>query len=67
MNLSGVNMITCGHVNCYVIRGSSGDILIDTGTAEYREAVEAWLCNYNVRLIFLTHGHNGHCHGRSRR
>lgn len=60
MNLSGVNMITCGHVNCYVIRGSSGDILIDTGTEEYREAMEVWLHNYNVKLIFLTHGHNDH-------
>ena len=60
MDISGVNMITCGHVNCYVVRGSDGDILIDTGTEEYREAVETWLCNYNVRLIFLTHGHNDH-------
>lgn len=60
MKLDGVNMITCGMENCYVIRGKNGDILIDTGTAEYRGAMEIWLHNYNVKLIFLTHGHNDH-------
>ncbi len=55
-----VNMITCGSVNCYVIRGRGGDILIDTGIKEYRGNIEAWLINYNIRLIVLTHGHNDH-------
>ena len=60
MNLDGVNMITCGNGNCYVIRGKSGDMLIDTGTEDYRDEIETWLKYYNVKLIFLTHGHNDH-------
>lgn len=60
MRLDGVNMITCGNDNCYVIRGENGDMLIDTGSSEYRDEIEIWLRNYNIRLIVLTHGHNDH-------
>lgn len=60
MRLDNVNMITCGSDNCYVIRGRDGDMLIDTCTEEYRDQIETWLGNYNIRLIFLTHGHNDH-------
>lgn len=60
MNLEGINMITCGMENCYVVRGRSGDMLIDTGTEEYRDEIETWLKYFNVKLIFLTHGHNDH-------
>lgn len=60
MNYDGVNMITCGFGNCYVIRGKRGDILIDTCTKEYRGEIETWLHNYDIRLIVLTHGHNDH-------
>lgn len=56
----GINMITCGHVNCYIIRGEKGDILIDTGTPDFRGIIETWLFNYHVTLIILTHGHNDH-------
>lgn len=55
-----LNMINCGGVNCYVIRGSKGDILIDTGREEYRNHIETWLLNYNIKLIILTHGHADH-------
>ncbi len=60
MNLDGINMITCGVDNCYVIRGERGDIMIDTCTREYRAEIETWLHNYNIKLIALTHGHNDH-------
>ena len=60
MNYEGVNMITCGHGNCYVLRGKRGDILIDTCTKEYRGEMEVWLHNYDIRLIVLTHGHIDH-------
>ena len=56
----GLNMITCGLDNCYVIRGSKGDVLIDTGAEERRREIEAWLGGFDVRLIILTHGHNDH-------
>lgn len=55
-----VNMITCDNVNCYVIRGEYGDILIDTGLKKYRNEIETWLLNYDIKLIVLTHGHNDH-------
>lgn len=58
MNYEGVNMITCGFGNCYVVRGKRGDILIDTCTKEYRNEIEVWLHNYDIKLIVLTHGHN---------
>ena len=55
-----INMISCGMVNCYVIRGEKGDVLIDTGREEYRDHIETWLMNYNISLIILTHGHADH-------
>ena len=60
MNYEGVNMITCGFGNCYVVRGKRGDILIDTCTKEYRNEIETWLHNYDIKMIVLTHGHNDH-------
>lgn len=52
-----INLITCGGVSCYIIRGEKGDVLIDTGREEYRDHIETWLLNYNVTMIILTHGH----------
>ena len=60
MDYTNVNMITCGRDNCYIIRGETGDILIDTCTSEYRDEIEVWLENYNVKLITITHGHMDH-------
>ena len=60
MDLTNVNLINCNNTNCYIIRGTDGDILIDTGIPKYRDEIETWLLNYNVKLIVLTHGHNDH-------
>ena len=60
MDLTNVNLINCNKTNCYIIRGTDGDILVDTGTPKYRDEIETWLLNYNVKLIVLTHGHNDH-------
>lgn len=57
---NNVNMITCDFNSCYVIRGEKGDILIDTSKEKYRDEIETWLHDYNVKLIVLTHGHNDH-------
>ena len=56
----GLNMMTCGGNNCYVVRGAKGDILIDTGAAADRFEIEAWLRGFDIGLIILTHGHNDH-------
>ena len=50
-------MIECGGVSCYIVKGKNGDVLIDTGREQYRDHIETWLMNYNVKLIILTHGH----------
>ena len=60
MDYKNVNMITCGRDNCYIIRGKRGDILIDTCSGGFRDEIELWLENYNVKLIALTHGHLDH-------
>lgn len=52
-----LNMIECGGVSCYIVKGKNGDVLIDTGREQYRDHIETWLMNYNVKLIILTHGH----------
>lgn len=56
----GLNMITCGTVNCCVIRGSEGDALIDTGAEGCRGKIGLWLSGFNIKLIILTHGHSDH-------
>lgn len=53
----GLNMITCGDMSCWVIKGENGDVLIDTGLEQYRDQIETWLLNYNVKLILLTSGY----------
>lgn len=55
-----VNLCNRNGTNCYILRGTDGDILIDTGVEEERENIEKWLDGYDVRLIILTHGHFDH-------
>lgn len=55
---NNLNMINCDGVHCYVVKALGGDILIDTGEARYRDSIEMWLLNYNIKKILLTHGHS---------
>lgn len=55
-SFTGINMIECDNVRCYVLRGISGDVLIDTGLKKYRDEIETWLLNFNIKLIVLTSG-----------
>lgn len=52
-----LNMINCDNIHCYVVKCPDGDILIDTGEPRYRDSIEMWLLNYNVKKILITHGH----------
>lgn len=56
-----VQQISCGSANAYLVRGMEGAILIDTGTAPYRERVLEACRTAGVKLILLTHGHVDHC------
>ena len=55
-----VQRICCGNVNCYIISGEKGAILVDTGREASRQLVLEACRPYNVRLIVLTHGHVDH-------
>ncbi len=46
----------------YVLHGKNGDMLIDTGWKTNREEIDNWLTenNFDIKFIFLTHGHCDH-------
>lgn len=56
-----VVLLRCGFANAYLLQGEGGSVLVDTGTARYRERVLAACRQARVRLILLTHGHCDHC------
>lgn len=62
---AAIEIICCGNVNAYLLRGEEGSVLIDTGTAPYRERVLKACHACSVRLILLTHGHVDHCQNAS--
>ena len=49
-----------GYSNLYVIRGTTGDVLIDTGFICMQKKLKKWLDNYNIKMIILTHSHVDH-------
>ena len=60
-----IRTIQLGNVNCYLIKTDAGYILIDTGFANQRAALEkelemAGCLPGNLRLILLTHGDADH-------
>lgn len=48
------------YFNIYVIKGKTGDILIDTGFIGMRRELKKWLDNFNIKLVILTHAHVDH-------
>ena len=48
------------YFNVYIIKGTDGDILIDTGFIGTKKALLKWLENFNIKLIILTHAHIDH-------
>jgi len=56
-----VDHIKCGSdANCYILSQGSRAVLIDTGTAKYRDSILQKCREKNVGLILLTHGHYDH-------
>ncbi|MDR2687854.1 MAG: MBL fold metallo-hydrolase [Oscillospiraceae bacterium] len=56
-----IDLIKCGMaVNCYILSQGDSAVLVDTGTANYRETILERCRAANVRLILLTHGHYDH-------
>ncbi len=67
MNDTYITRFEAGEVNCYLIKVEDGFVLIDTGYAKHRDAVDAALAKAGcdvLNLIILTHGdfdHVGNC------
>ena len=55
-----INFFAASDITCYVLRGSGGDLLIDTGMPQTWKPMRQWLQNYNIRWVFLTHAHADH-------
>ncbi len=58
--MSRIKRVPCGDVNCHLIQGEQGAILVDTGRAGYGEKLLPLCQRWDVRLIVLTHGHLDH-------
>lgn len=58
--MTQIKRIPCGIVNCYLLTGDQGSILVDTGNPGMTDAILSAIPNADVRLILLTHGHSDH-------
>ena len=58
--MTRIKRIPCGMVNCYLLTGKDGAVLVDTGETGYEEKILEACAGKNVRLIMLTHGHIDH-------
>ena len=58
--MTEIKQIVCGMVNCYLLTGKEGAVLVDTGERGYGEKVFKECEHKNVRLLVLTHGHIDH-------
>lgn len=61
--MENVQRISCGSVNCFLVKSVGSAILVDTGREAYKEKILR-ICTADpeapVRLIVLTHGHVDH-------
>ena len=49
-----LNMIECGGVSCYIVKGKNGDVLIDTGREQYRDHIGAE-CGVFFKAVQCSH------------
>lgn len=55
-----VERLRCGNVNCYLVEGPGGAVLVDTGREAQRQQVLNACRGAGVKLVVLTHGHVDH-------
>lgn len=55
--------IKCGMVNCYLLKGEEGSVLIDTALPKFKDKIIEIVRDANLKLILLTHGHADHIGG----
>lgn len=58
--IGNIHIKRIGYFNLYLIKGTTGDILIDTGFICMKRTLKKWLDKHNVKLIILTHAHIDH-------
>lgn len=58
--MTRVRAIRCGMVNCYLLLGGQGSVLVDTGLPGSCRKLERLLEGQRLRLILLTHAHSDH-------
>ncbi len=58
--MAAIKQIKCGMVNCFIIVGERGSVLVDTAVVRYRDMLVQTAKRENVKLIFHTHGHVDH-------
>lgn len=56
-----VERIACDSDNCYIVRGGSSSVLVDTCRARHRNEVMRACEDAGICAILLTHGHFDHC------
>ena len=49
-----------GGMTCFVLRGTDGDLLIDTGMPQIWNGLQRWLGQYQIKHVLLTHAHADH-------
>lgn len=59
--MTSIKRIPCGIVNCYLLSGDTGSIVIDTGNPGDADRIVMALNGTPISLILLTHGHTDHC------
>lgn len=55
-----IQRISCGIVNCYLLKGERGAVLLDAGNANDCDRIVRAIGNTPINLILLTHGHTDH-------
>lgn len=58
--IENIHIKRIGYFNLYLIEGTTGDILIDTGFICMKKKIKKWLDQHNIKLIILTHAHVDH-------
>lgn len=58
--IDNIHIKRIGYFNLYLIKGTNGDILIDTGFICMKKTLKKWLNKHNLKLIILTHAHVDH-------
>lgn len=58
--MNRIETIRCGMVNCYLLVGERGSVLVDTGQPASLRKLQNMLKERGPRLILLTHAHSDH-------